>query len=526
MFNLLIVDDDMATVEVIRDSIAWGDLQIGEVYVAYNVVGAKAILLDKDIDIVISDIEMPQESGIDLLKWVREEAKQCEFLLLTCHENFTYAFDAISFNVSAYLTKPFNIEIMVANIKKITNKLMDERKLKKSSKYGEWVEKNLRIMRLNFLKELLEGEITESNNIVKQIERRHLDFSVNKKYCFIYTQVVNIEDDVEKYGKSVLEFIIEGYHSEIVLDRVENDSVVHIHSNRGLSFITICDAGTQNDLMKRCKLLVDEWEKHFKCTLNCCISNDYAIYEITNAKVAIEKGFYYNVISNKNIFFEWEVKPPVDQNIQILNIDEFTKLIEKKDKNQILHYLKGVLRELKEYQNLNAHSLYLIKQEIIQVVYADLLKQGIQATKLFYDEISIGMADRATDSIVDLIRWVNYLLERTFAYKEEISKSATLIDKINEYIAENYMYKIGRNEIAGVFYLTPEYLAKLYKKKTGITVKEYINEHRINKAKELLSNKEINISNIAEEVGFESFSYFSTVFKKSTGLSPKEYRNC
>jgi two-component system response regulator YesN len=87
------------------------------------------------------------------------------------------------------------------------------------------------------------------------------------------------------------------------------------------------------------------------------------------------------------------------------------------------------------------------------------------------------------------------------------------------------MEDIGRNEIAGEFYLTPEYLAKLYKKKTGMNLKDYINEYRIEVAKELLKTGEKNISNIAETVGFDNFSYFSTLFKKMTGVSPKDYKH-
>jgi two-component system response regulator YesN len=124
-----------------------------------------------------------------------------------------------------------------------------------------------------------------------------------------------------------------------------------------------------------------------------------------------------------------------------------------------------------------------------------------------------------------MVRWVNYLLEKTFSYEKEIEKSATIINKINQYIHNNYSDNISRSKIAEEFFLTPEYLAKLYKKKTGITIKTYINEYRIEKAKELLRTSDMNISEIAVAVGFDNFSYFSTLFKKSTGISPKEYKD-
>ncbi|HPU62820.1 MAG TPA: helix-turn-helix transcriptional regulator, partial [Mobilitalea sp.] len=66
---------------------------------------------------------------------------------------------------------------------------------------------------------------------------------------------------------------------------------------------------------------------------------------------------------------------------------------------------------------------------------------------------------------------------------------------------------------------------KVYKKKTGISLKNYINEYRIERAKELLLTSDKSISDIAEAVGFDNFSYFSTLFKKVTGLSPKEFKD-
>ena len=77
--RLLIVDDDIPTVEAIRRSIDWNTFAIDTVEVAYSVAQAKRILQNGQTDIVISDIEMPQGSGLDLLKWVRANGIVAEF---------------------------------------------------------------------------------------------------------------------------------------------------------------------------------------------------------------------------------------------------------------------------------------------------------------------------------------------------------------------------------------------------------------------------------------------------------------
>jgi len=524
MFNILIVDDDMATVEVIKDSIDWEKLNIDLVLTAYNVTGAKLLLSEQKIDIVISDIEMPQETGLDLLKWVREERIDCEFLVLTCHEKFSYATNAISYDAAAYITKPFDIEIMEFNLHKIIKKIKQKRSLQKNSDYGVWMEKNHRFMKLDFWKDILGGEWINDKRIEIEVNSRHLDIPYDNKYHLIYSKLSNTESDVERYGRNVFEFVIERFHSEILTEHVENESVIKIHTEDTLSFISVCNEEQADRLKEKCERLIEICKRYFKATVTCCISDAYAIMELFDVKQRLKQLFNYSLSYYGKAFLENEIELPANNEIHILDLEKMVDLLRRKDKTCILNYLKQVFSELSSYKKLNIHSLYLVKQEIIQVVYGDLMKQGIQATKLFYDELSKKIFDHALHSTVDMIRWVNYLLEKTFAYEEEIEKSATTIDKINKYIHEHYRENIGRNEIAGEFYLTPEYLAKLYKKRTGMKLNDYINEYRIEAAKNLLKTSEMNISSIAEAVGFDNFSYFSTLFKKQTGVSPRDYK--
>ena len=524
MINVLIVDDDVATVEAIRDTINWYSLGIDQVVTSFNVAGARKILTEQKIDIVISDIEMPQETGLDLLRWMREQNMESEFLLLTCHENFLFAANAISFAAAAYLTKPYDINIMEFNLQKIVTKLRQKRSMKKNSEYGVWMETNLRFLKLDFWKSILDGELLETKLIEQEIEKRHLDIKTDQKYCIVYTKISSTDSDIERYSKSLFEFIMEDFHAEILTERVGNERVIKNNSMNALSYIAICDEDLPEKLREKCEKLNETCNRYFKSVITCCISNPYSISEIAQAKQKMKQLFDYNLGYYGKSFFEWEVEIPAVSEIHILDLEKIIDLVARKDKTQILRYLKQVFDELSELKKMNLHSLYLIQQELIQVVYADLMKEGIQATKLFYDNLSIKTADQATGSIIDMIRWVNYLLEKTFQYEEEVTKSHTIIEKINEYIHENYAQDIGRNEIAGIFYLTPEYLAKLYKKRTGIYLKDYINEYRVEKAKELLKLGDKNVSDVAELVGFDNFSYFSTLFKKITGISPKEFK--
>ena len=83
--NVLIVDDDMATVDVICKSVNWSALHIDKVMTSYNIEKEKEKLADTHAYIVLCYIEKTLGNGTELLKWVRENDMSSEFLFLTCH---------------------------------------------------------------------------------------------------------------------------------------------------------------------------------------------------------------------------------------------------------------------------------------------------------------------------------------------------------------------------------------------------------------------------------------------------------
>lgn len=212
------------------------------------------------------------------------------------------------------------------------------------------------------------------------------------------------------------------------------------------------------------------------------------------------------------------------ENQPVLQLTQLQKMLEEKDENGFLNYLKRELDSKTKQKILDEEMLKRIRAEVQQAVYAYLAQRGIQISLLLGDAAFAQLSEKAGQSVMDMMRWEKYLLERAFTYEEEVQKSQSLIEKINAYIREHYSENIGRNEIGAAFFLVPEYLAKMYKKKTGQNLKDYINEYRLSQAKLLLKNSDMKVSDVALEVGFDNFSYFSTLFKQHMGMTPNEYR--
>jgi YesN/AraC family two-component response regulator len=99
------------------------------------------------------------------------------------------------------------------------------------------------------------------------------------------------------------------------------------------------------------------------------------------------------------------------------------------------------------------------------------------------------------------------------------------VSEVASYIIANPSEAISLNNLAEHFYISKHYLSRIFKEVTGFTVSEYINIHRIKRAKELLLHTDYNISEVANLCGYESITYFERVFSKYTETSPLKYRN-
>lgn len=95
---------------------------------------------------------------------------------------------------------------------------------------------------------------------------------------------------------------------------------------------------------------------------------------------------------------------------------------------------------------------------------------------------------------------------------------------MKDYIGEHYSEDVTRAVLSKVFYLNPDYLSRVFKKKTGVSIGGYLQEVRMCQAKELLAHTDTPVNEVAMQVGYDNISYFSHVFKEKTGLTPIEYR--
>ena len=113
-----------------------------------------------------------------------------------------------------------------------------------------------------------------------------------------------------------------------------------------------------------------------------------------------------------------------------------------------------------------------------------------------------------------------------FIAKGSRSFALTKVTEAQEYIERNYAKKkLSIEEICRDLFISPSYLSRLLKYHLGKTFVDALTDFRVEKAKQLISDSDLNIYAVANAVGYSDTHYFSTIFKKVTGMTPSEYRS-
>lgn len=134
-----------------RSDICWGQYGVTEVFTAYDAQGAKEVLKSQEIAILLSDIEMPGDDGIELLRWVREQGMETECVFLTCHASFAYAQEAIVLGCQDYILMPAKYEEIGNAVAKVVQRIKNRQEEQRFEELGR--------------------KLTDTN--LKELEERH-----------------------------------------------------------------------------------------------------------------------------------------------------------------------------------------------------------------------------------------------------------------------------------------------------------------------------------------------------------------
>ncbi|MDQ0899086.1 helix-turn-helix domain-containing protein [Paenibacillus sp. V4I7] len=467
MWKVLMVEDEPFVRRTLINQIRWREFGFELVGEAEDGNEAMAFIQSKQPDLVISDIVMPGMDGLELLRQAKL-VSDAKFVMLTCVNEFEYARQALEFGASGYLLKLS----------------ADEQAL------GQMLEK-------------IERELRQES----ERKRRHLHVQLNS-----YTEKLwsYIEDLVEE--RMLAPPVVPGELPQfaavlsVLGDQVETPEAfvsadvdwLKISSCGHTSLIgwsDDADALSPVGLDPRYRQPVFPAEGLHEAWLHCLYALNAEWYGRTDERADRTEG---------EARYPWRTESELNRALELTEWDRGRAL------------LKELWRQLEVNDVLFVHVVQAAER--LDRKFARML--GRPALMESHSILSI---PRHGELLVRLHHKLDNDIH-TAVLRQEAVTDRDDINTIIAYIHRNLRENITLKSMAKLVNIDENYLSALFPKKTGETLINYVQKSRVEKAKKLLLETDLSLTDIYEQVGFVNENYFFRIFKRWTGETPGKFR--
>jgi two-component system, response regulator YesN len=535
VYRLLVVDDEAFALKSVVDTIDWRSLQITEVFSASDAEEARERLGEYAVDVMICDIEMPGENGLELLDWMRKRGIATETIFLTGHDKFDYAQTALQIGCFDYLLKPIAHDRLKDTVMRALRKLEDtQRKLSlhsKAERYENLLKTQRHVLIDRFWIDLIEpaGEtasVSVSEPHTSYLSMIHPEFSANDVFIPLLLSVDRWKQSFGSRDENILEYAMMNSARETVL-RDWMGTVVKCRS--GAIFIIIYDAvriaDDKKELEWRCRRFIADCNQYFYSHVSCYIGLPGLITGIAASCAELLDMERRNVSRSDAIFIEGGNYEDQVSMLSVIWPSELAVLFESGKKEELQRRLDELFRVYENQKSFSKENLKAFYYHFVSMIYQTFHKNGISVDHALE---SLNRHDdmlQATKSLSQLKAWTKRMIDASMTAREKHrNREPSVVELIEQYVLSHMSEDLTREDIAAFLHFNPAYLSRLFKKETGLSLSDYIMDQRMTQAKRLLSESDLKVSDVAEITGYRNFSYFSKLFKKQEGFTPQEFR--
>lgn len=537
MYKLLIVDDEAFIADgLYRTFSNLQELQL-DVYRCYLASSALMLLDQYRMDIVITDINMPGLSGLDMLKEIKLRWPDCRTIILSGYNEFDYAQKALRYGADYYILKSEGDEVLIDAVEGCIEKIDSALKeIKWREEANIALTKAIPILRQNFLKQLLDGNISPEKLTADTFLRLELPFTLDSHLYLVAARLDTLGGDTLNSNDTYLGTAIDSIFQHTTAARLKSIQFV-LENTRYM--VWIIQSKTPGDSPERIVSYIngalESVQNYCSYALKISVSFLLEPSALTFSEISVRYQNLHFVLTNKlnateemvlgnPVFYLSSTEDTALTNELLLSVNKLSQYLEFQNKKEFLALFQKLLTNMMDYSNteiqvLLYHNLssILLNQIIQSKKYDDFMEQfhNISIFSLSRDKWDINLYEK----FLEIADWIFCAddMENSMRYKQTIH---TIHNYIDQHLAE----PITLAELAEQVYLNPVYLSRAYKQITGQNISKYISDRRLEKARSLLNNSNAKISEIACQIGYESPAHFSRVFKKSTGMTPLEYR--
>ncbi len=515
MYTYLLVDDEALTrqgtkkkLESIQDRVEC----IGE---AENGKDAIEKIKALNPDIIVTDMNMPIMDGSQLLTYLTEHYPDKQLIVISSYKDFEYMHQAIKANAVDYILKPFGKEDIITSMLRAVKQLEDSSSIRRQIVSSE-TEKDAAQYEydIQLLKNILLGYQTSSRTLISQ----KLNF-INHTHRFV---LITIHSSDYLNEPDLQEFLVENGFGDLAV-YLQNKNMPYLGF-----LILFVPEGSSLNVPVFCKQIIHSliyrYEQELK-TLVFGISSTHSdisslhdafleTVDALNTKKLTDNFTYYFYSEElpDNILIEWDKR------------EEFLFRLESGMEKEVSALLGDLFRYLATTEATYSSIKYYFFQ--LSTAAQSILSQYVEQVKSDSSSLSMQNILNTMFTLEELRQYYEQFFCNIAEMLQEFSVYATddTVERVKIYIEKNYRKDITMEFISSLFYLNRSYLSHLFHERTGEKFVDYLNDVRIEKAKDMLRDTDKKMYTIAKAVGYDNIKYFFRIFKKKTGLTPEQYR--
>lgn len=534
--RLLIAEDELWLRKRLVSTIDWSSYGISEVYEAEDGGEALEIALKEKPDIVITDIRMPELSGIDLMKKLNENSIFSKMIVVSGYDDFEYAQGALRMGAINYLLKPVDEEELLDSVKRCVEELKKEKN--KETVFDKQSAASEMLMEHIYEDLIFETSEKRTEELLQKLSRKEIGFPFQSA-AVVNMQVREHTFFVNDKVKSDMWSVYQWLRQNLQEDCYECQ---YLYMRGSQIVLLLFGDDLEAKFMERVEnwvqLILEALQKKLNISLFMAagdVTDDFSgihrSYEMAQKKIKEKRAEEKRILALRNQETEQELNTRFDDVYGEYDFKLLIKEIRNGDSEKAQTELQAILQSSsRRLQSADMMKLQLFYMNFINRIagaclpeceaYADEL--AMQCMTVMRELIYIGSDTIVTEMWDCLRKFVEKLVE---VYQENNGKRKHwMIDQVLQYVEENYNTALSTRDIAGRFFMNTSYFSKLFHEQMGCTFSNYLINVRVEKAKMMLTQTNMKLYDIAEAVGYTNVQYFSTIFKEKEGLTPSAFR--
>ncbi|MEK8130564.1 response regulator [Paenibacillus filicis] len=524
MYKALIVDDDVAVLTFLSKMIRWEDYGYQLIGACTNALDALELSKDHMPDLIITDIGMPGMDGIEFIKTVKQTDEHPRFVILSCHDDFKFAQQAVQLGVQEYILKEtLHIEIVQELLERVHHRLEEDNRLqKKVEKLHFQALQSKSVWKEHWLRDFLTTPLPEEIKWREQLAEYGLDLSLTH-FVPVVCRMYRFQDAITRYqNEDMVKFIICNALDELL--QSEPDVLAFSYSAESFCLLFACRKGLKSNPDEWVEQVCKQLQRTLSKVLKVQVS--FLVGEIEQHHAAI-KHQLLGLLQAADPFF-YSATPEILRSSQIrpLNNPEDLLPFYSEYTEQVNHLIIEGNRDVHPVVDSFIQFVTVRRVQPITVKhFLFKLMLDIQMKLTFshqynYEKIQGHLEEM--DNISQLKEWMIRFLEGAITLMDQIStksKKAEIVDA-QKYVLLHLDQKITLGEVAERLFLNASYFSRLFKKETGENFIEYVNRMKMERAKELLNESNRTIEDISQALGYDNKGYFVKLFKSHYGVPP------